>query len=88
MADDRSARQDGSDKSRVSSGLVGMLVLAAALVVFILQNTQDVKVDWLFFDGTLPLWLLLLVTAIAGALLAEVAGWLLRRRRDRREDRR
>ncbi len=88
MADDRSASQDKTDKSRVSAGLVGMLVLAAVLLIFIFQNTQDVKVDWLIFDATSPLWLLLLVTAIAGALLAEVAGWLLRRRRDRREGRR
>ena len=55
-----------------------------------IQNTQDVTVEFLFWDFTWSLWLLVLVSAVIGALVWFGLGVLRRhrRRKDRREDRR
>jgi len=63
----------------------GTLVL---LVVLILQNTQEVEVSFLWWEGTPPLAAALLIAAAGGILLTAIAGWLrilqLRRRVKRR----
>jgi len=71
---------DGGGR-QVSAGLVGGGVVAAALVAFVVQNTDDVPVNWLFFESDAPLWLVILIAAVAGAVLSEVGGWFLRRAR-------
>ena len=73
-------QQDGRLGGGGAVRLVLAVVLLAALALFVGQNTDDVAVDWLVFDLTLPLWLLLVLTAVVGAALGEVAGWALRRR--------
>ena len=69
-------------RSRLSGRLIAAVIFAAALVVFVVQNTGDTEVTWLFFDSTAPLWLVIVIAAVAGALLSEVAGWIVRRRRN------
>ncbi len=72
------------DESNGSTGLVtviGAAAIAVALIAFIGQNRSDVQVNWLFLDGTWPLWLLIVIAAVLGAVLSEVLGWLIRRRR-------
>lgn len=56
--------------------LVGVGVLLVLLVVFILQNTQSVRVSFLGFDGSAPLAVCLLIAAAAGILLTALAGTL------------
>ena len=79
------AREDdidtGTGESRLSAGLIATAVVAVVLLVFIFQNTNETKVTWLFFDSTPPLWLALLVAAVAGAVVTELVGWVIRRRR-------
>jgi uncharacterized integral membrane protein len=59
-----------------------MLVLVVLLIVFVLQNSQEVKIDFLFFTSlTTPLILALAFSALLGALI----GWLAPRVR-RRDD--
>ena len=53
---------------------------AAALIVFIFQNTQDVRVKFLWLDGTPPLFLLLLITVGLTLVLTTIVVWWLRRR--------
>ena len=67
---------------------LGVVVLV--LVIFMLQNTEDVKVDFLFWDFTFPVWLLTLASAAIGAFVWLGLGILRRhrRRKERREDRR
>lgn len=62
----------------------------AALLVFIVQNTADVPVTFLFWSFTWPVWLLILVSAALGAIIWLGLGILRRRRRRkaRREERR
>jgi putative membrane protein len=50
------------------------VVLLVAILVFILQNGQRVRVRFLMADGTLPLGVALLFAALLGALLVLVAG--------------
>ena len=53
----------------------------AALLVFIVQNTGDVSVTFLFWTFTWPVWLLILVSAGLGAAIWLGLGILRRRRR-------
>jgi putative membrane protein len=55
--------------------MVGIgVVLLVAILVFILQNGQRVRVQFLMANGTLPLGVALLFAALLGALLVLVAG--------------
>src|SRR5918994_569447 len=55
--------------------MVGIgVVLLVAILVFILQNGQRVRVRFLMIDGTLQLGVALLFAALLGALLVLVAG--------------
>lgn len=52
---------------------VGVVLLAAALV-FILQNSQRVRIRFLMADGTLPLGVGLLFAVLLGALMVLTIG--------------
>jgi uncharacterized integral membrane protein len=73
-----------SRTSWVWIAVVALAVLLVLLVVFIAQNTQDVHVSFLGWDGDAPLSVSLLVAAVVGIALTAVAGtlriWQLRRR--------
>lgn len=53
----------------------------AALVVFMLQNRQDVTLTFLLWDFTWPVWLLTLSSALVGAFVWLGLGILRRHRR-------
>jgi uncharacterized integral membrane protein len=74
---------EGEPGRRRSSGLIAAGVLVAALVVFVMQNTQDVEVTVFFWTFTGPLWLILLVSIVVGLAALELATTFLRRRRER-----
>lgn len=63
--------------SRVGGAWVGLVVGAVVLIlllVFVLQNLQDVRVSFLGADGSVPLGVALLLAAVAGALVVAVPG--------------
>jgi uncharacterized integral membrane protein len=65
--------------SRVSGtwiAVVVLLVVVILLAVFVLQNTQKVRVAFFGWDGRAPLAAALLVATAAGLLLAVAAGSL------------
>ncbi len=64
-----------------SPRLVGGGLVVAAVVAFVAQNTDRTAVKWLFFETTQPLWVVLLVTAAATLLGAELVTSAYRRRR-------
>jgi uncharacterized integral membrane protein len=90
MAD---SQRDGEGR-REGYRVTGRTVLTgaglAALLVFIVQNTQDVRFQFLFLHFTWPLWLYTIVIAVVGALVWFGLGVLRRHRRrvERREERR
>lgn len=74
----------------IGGGAIASLGGLGVLVVFMLQNTQDATVEFLVWDFTWPLWLLMLVSAVLGAFVWLGLGILRRhrRRKERRADRR
>jgi lipopolysaccharide assembly protein A len=56
-----------------SSVIIAFVVLVF-LLIFILQNFQNVTVRFLGFAGTLPLGVAMLFSVIGGALLVALAG--------------
>jgi uncharacterized integral membrane protein len=68
-------------RSRISGGLIGSLVGLALLIDFMVQNTQDVTLQFLFWSFSWPLWLFTPVVAVLGALVWIGFGVLRRHRR-------
>jgi uncharacterized integral membrane protein len=75
---------------RLGGGAIASLAGLAALVIFLIQNTEDVTVEFLAWEFTWPIWLLTLAAALIGALVWFGLGVVRRhrRRKERREDRR
>jgi uncharacterized integral membrane protein len=85
-----SSGNEGEGRARLGGGAIASLSGVALLLIFIVQNTDDVKLKFLFWDFTWPLWLLTLVSAFLGALVWFGLGVMRRhrRRKERRADRR
>jgi uncharacterized integral membrane protein len=79
-----------SNDRNLGLGAIATFVGGAALLVFVIQNRQDVAFDFLWFSFTWPLWLYTIMTALFGALVWFGAGVIRRhrRRQERRDDRR
>jgi uncharacterized integral membrane protein len=78
------------NRSRLGGGAIASISGVAILLIFIVQNTDEVKLDFLFWDFDWPLWLLTIVSALLGALVLFGIGVMRRhrRRKERRADRR
>jgi len=74
----------------LGAGAIASMSGLGVLLVFILQNTEDVRFDFLVLSFTWPLWLYTIVTAFFGALVWFGLGVMRRhrRRKERRSDRR
>ena len=72
-----SAPDPGERQTRLSGAWTALIVGIAALVVilvFVLQNLQNVRVNFLIFDGELPLAIALLSAMILGAIIVLAFG--------------
>ena len=65
----RSSRAGG-----VWVGLIVTMVVLVLLLVFVLQNSQAVQVDYFGLSGRLPLAVAILLGVVAGALLVAIPG--------------
>lgn len=74
---------------RLSGGAVALLVGLAALIIFLIQNTEPVEFRFLLLRFSWPVWLYTIVTALLGALVWFGLGVIRRHRRRvrRRQDR-
>ncbi|MCH7900721.1 MAG: DUF1049 domain-containing protein [Acidobacteria bacterium] len=59
---------------------VGLILV----VVFAVQNTETVAIEFLWMSGTSPLSIVILVSAVASAVFTTLGGVFYRRRRHRR----
>jgi putative membrane protein len=55
-------------------GLISAAVLAVLFLIFIAQNSRQVTIQFLGFDGELSLAISLLLSAVIGALVVAVPG--------------
>jgi uncharacterized integral membrane protein len=58
-----------------------LIIVLLAFTTFVVQNGQSVEVEWLAFNFSMPLWALLLGSAVLGVIIRDLVGWI-RRRRD------
>jgi uncharacterized integral membrane protein len=78
------ATRQARSGSGFSWGLAVFLLAAIVFVVFVVQNMSDVLVKLFSWEFTLPLPLLLVVTALVSVVADEILGLMRRRRRRRR----
>jgi uncharacterized integral membrane protein len=65
----------------LSRGLIATLSGGGLLLVFMLQNRDDVTLQFLFWSFTWPLWLFTIVVAVLGSIVWIGLGILRRHRR-------
>ena len=74
------ATQDGGDFVRRLRGAIahpfrwGLILgglIVVAVVVLVAQNGESARIDWLWLHFSTPLWLMLFLTLISGALVWE-----------------
>ena len=78
VATDDAQRQDGR---RIDGRLVVGGIVLVVLLVFVLQNTDETPLNFLFFDFSAPLWLMLALTVV----ISLAVGFLLGRRSQNRD---
>lgn len=71
------AERDLKDNIRI----VATIALFVLLALFVILNTDDTNVDFIFTDADAPLIFVLIGTAIAGAIVSHLGQYLIRRRR-------
>jgi uncharacterized integral membrane protein len=72
---------DGGLSARQKINLMATAALTVALAIFVVQNTDGQDVNWLMFDVNLPMWLIVLGSALVGMVLSVVGQTMWRRRR-------
>jgi uncharacterized integral membrane protein len=72
--------------AKLGGGAIASIVGVAGLVIFMLQNTAETRLKFLIWSFEWPLWLLIIVSALFGALVWFGLGVM--RRRARRKARR
>lgn len=68
-------------KGGMGAGAVATVGGLGVLLVFVLQNTESITINFLIWDFTWPLWLYTIVVALFGALVWFGLGVMRRRRR-------
>ena len=66
---------------KLSGGAIASLIGVAVLLIFIIQNREDVRFHFLVVSFTWPLWVYTIVTALFGALVWFGLGVMRRHRR-------
>jgi uncharacterized integral membrane protein len=73
MVENVSTPEGPSKREVVTSKTIAALAVAALLIAFGLSNRDDVPVDWLVGTTHTPLILVILVSAVLGAILGGAA---------------
>ena len=80
-SDDAIEEADEQRGLRLGGGAIASIAGVSALGIFMGQNTDDVEVKFLVWEFTWPVWLLVLISALVGALVWFGLGVLRRHRR-------
>jgi uncharacterized integral membrane protein len=68
-------------RSGLGAGAIATISGLGVLLIFILQNTEDVEFRFLFWGFTWPMWLYTIIVAVVGAIVWFGLGVMRRRRR-------
>ena len=79
-----------AENGKLGGGAIASLTGVGVLLIFVFQNTDEVRFHFLFLDFTWPIWLYTIVVALFGALVWFGLGVMRRhrRRKARRAERR
>ena len=55
-------------RERMTPGRIGVLVLGVLALIFIFENTRDVRIRVIIPEVTMPLWVAMLATFVVGWL--------------------
>lgn len=79
MADEQPSNvHKGND--RIGFGIIVTAVILVVLGIFVAQNLDPTKVEFLFFSFTLPLWIVAVIFLALGIVLGWIWRWVSRRR--------
>lgn len=79
---DRNPAESGS--SGPSLKLIALTLVVVALGIFVFQNDEDARIEFLWIDVSLPLSIVIGISVLAGILLDRLGTWFWRRGRRRR----
>lgn len=65
--------------------LILLLLIVIAMAIFFFQNGQDAHVDFLWMDGSWPIWLVIGISVAAGIVIDRLFTWQWRRARRRKQ---
>ena len=83
MSDDKPQNIRVSN-DRIGIGLIITVIVVMVLGIFVYQNRDTVEIQFLFLDPELPLWAVIGIFILLGALLGWVWRWVMRRRAGKR----
>ncbi len=66
--------------------LVSALVVFGIIVIFALQNTDSVDVNFLFWDFSIPLIVLITATMVLSVVFGDMIGWWWKRRKKKHQE--
>lgn len=81
MTDPSQSQDHGQDNSRIPIWLIVVGIIFVLGVIFVIQNTETVEMEFLVVKREFPVWVMLVIFFIVGFLTAEVWGYIRRRRR-------
>jgi len=70
------------NRRSIPPALIGAVLLAAIVLIFIFQNNKEVTVHFLWFTRNMQVWVLLLLTSAIAIGAAELFSVYLRDRRN------
>ncbi len=76
-------RHADDDRNGISPRVVVAVVIGVAALIFILSNLGGVSVNFLFVHFRFPVWLMMALMLLAGALLDRAFQWWWARRKRR-----
>jgi uncharacterized integral membrane protein len=82
MREEPEGRQVGEESADLDWRVIAGIVVFALAAIFILQNTEQAEINFLFFSFDVGIWFGLLVAFVLGAL----TGWALPKWRHRLRD--
>ena len=86
MSDEYEEHLEASSASnRRIAGLIVAAIVVIVAAVFVLQNTDQTNVEFLFLSGRAPLYVIILISMVLGSLLTLIALGLRRRKRRQSE---